>query len=878
MFKYPLVFYEVMKKEIIIGVITLTFLLLANFVLAQEGDSTSPVSTVTHFTNTNEITDVRSCNLQTKKAYLNYDDVVGHGNSKDSMSNIFGVRTILDNRAPNNGVPTDGAFDQKEEKWQTGSIIYFNLAEGNHILWGIATDSKGNNESISNANKCEFCIDTQPPPAPSKPVLSREEFCDPDYINSEDDDVTFTWTASDNGCAGISFFDVQIKVDREGIFTIFNDTSSNSFTVNDLQNGDMVRIKVRATDKAGNGPSNWSEPSEWITIDNIKPEVEITGPDNEGTIWYSGMLEITEIDEDENLFKCFYKVNVVNGETTIDWTETPCNEPLTIDTKKACPVDGSNICRVSKKAQDKACNEKERSKLFDIDNNAPKIDKIIDGPQYSNGTDSFVTTSSKITISATDEASGVKTLCYSINGNEPNCSIVEDGSVPELSIKFSFKEESEHTLSISVVDNVGNANSTQQTHFVDDTPPITNKTYINFFQEIGTWFIEHLNINIVNFIYDWLGSSSQIILTAIDPEPEHASGVSSTMFKILALSEDLEKGEEEFYGKITGKWYESEDECVAENPTEMAEPEPTPSPIPNGENAGDNGNNVNAQNGGENNCIKVESWITLEENQYNAETGIMPGEIEGISEGANKVCFKSKDNLGNEEKEKCQVFFFDKTAPNITIFNPNKEETTIQRCTQSIVALVKDNKGVKRVWAELWNSSNDKVREVNMVLRPDGTYDALMDKQLPSGDYKLIVKAEDNMGNVAEESLGETLVSTVFVEFISPAICALNPEQGGQCNFRFNVCMRDANKVSFSLDKLGGIVTPGMMDAKISKGQETAFVGLLDEGINSGVLNLSTEIINGRTNFDLHLDIPSNVSSQIGAGSHNLNYSIKSFR
>ena len=857
------------KKSLILNIFISTLLVsIFSVSISASGtdDTTPPVSMVTHFTNTDETSDKRECVLENgvKKAYLNYDDVVIHGSSMDLISKIIEIHTRLDSNAQQLGICNDLSCNDGDsaEDWHT--FTNNNLAEGLHDAWGRAKDKRLNEESFSNNNKCMFCIDKQAPNKPTTPILSRDKFCDPNYINNEEEDVIFSWSATDNGCSDVSFFDVFVEIDRSGVFSLFSTTNTNSFEVSGLMHGDRVRIKVKATDKAGN-VGEFSDFSEWVTIDNEEPDVQITNTNEDE--WASGNLEITEIDEDENLFKCFYKVQSgflnAGGRVTVDWTVTPCNQPFTIDTREVCPRDGKNQCIVSKKAKDKACNERERSKQFDIDNNPPELEKIIGVPQHNNG--EFVSTETPIEIIALDLASGVAQLCYQINSEPIVCENAINDTTFTLTKMFNFQEESQHTLTFWAIDNVGNRDETSQTHLVDDTPPLTTKTYSLLFQKLGEF------AGIENFLIDWINSNTKITLTAQDQEP-HPSGVKETLFNIMSRYEETDEGtHSEWFGMKTNKWYNDEELCEEEN-MEMSdngedgdngvEPEPSPTPSP-----------TNGDNDEESNCVEVAGWEDEELMVYEEPITI-------DEEGAHKICFQSIDNVNNEETQMCQVFFVDNTKPAIEILNPTLEEARrIEKCSQSIVALVEDeDSGIKRVWAELWNGSNDKVREVNLSRTIYGTYEALMDKQLPSGNYMLKVMAEDNVGNEETISIEETLTDSVFVESIFPGQCSINPEQGGSCKFTFNVCMRSANAVSFSLDKLGGIITPAMMNAEISKGEEKTFVGLLDDRIESGMLGLSEEIINGRTAFNLKLDVPANLASMIGKGVHQLNFHIKSFK
>ncbi|MFH1501315.1 MAG: hypothetical protein ABIE22_05225, partial [archaeon] len=247
-----------------------------------------------------------------------------------------------------------------------------------------------------------------------------------------------------------------------------------------------------------------------------------------------------------------------------------------------------------------------------------------------------------------------------------------------------------------------------------------------------------------------------------------------------------------------------------------------------------------------------------------------------------KVCYYSADLLGNMEDEECQVFSVDNTAPEITILNPTQAEAeSVEKCIQSVVALVEDDKtGVKEVWAELYDDNDTMVRSVVMRKTVYGTWEALMDKQLPVGEYNLIVKARDNVDNVGEALIVEELVESVFVEYISPAVCEIDPEQGGSCDFTFHVCMRGGNSMYMWMNKLGGVVTPGMMNAMISSGGEETFVGLKHDDFESdaGLLLLSEgcEALNERTTFDLSLELDEDTAGMLGVGNHELEYWLRS--
>lgn len=279
-----------------------------------------------------------------------------------------------------------------------------------------------------------------------------------------------------------------------------------------------------------------------------------------------------------------------------------------------------------------------------------------------------------------------------------------------------------------------------------------------------------------------------------------------------------------------------------------------------------------------------------EEIQYEPILYENPFNLEGLEDCSwTELNWQSFDLLNNEEEWNSQIDWIDCEGPEITIHNPLPWETEIKRCSQSIVATIIDEKtGIKEVWAELLNDQEEKVREVGLTQSIYGTWEALMNKELPVGDYLLRVCATDNLDNENCEEIEEELVETVFVEYISPALCNIDPESGGECDFTFHVCMRGENSVQFWMNKLGNIITPAMMNTVITNNEDEAFVGLKhceeydeDECISwfeteAGVLQLDCEEINQQTQFNLHLELDSEVVTQIGPGVHDLEYWIES--
>lgn len=278
-----------------------------------------------------------------------------------------------------------------------------------------------------------------------------------------------------------------------------------------------------------------------------------------------------------------------------------------------------------------------------------------------------------------------------------------------------------------------------------------------------------------------------------------------------------------------------------------------------------------------------------------------------LEDSLHNIEWYCSDALGNRGEEQIEWDNVDSEPPKIIIRNPTLNESgDVKQCVQSVVVTITDAKsGVDEssVVAELWNDEEELVKSVNLTKSVYGTYEGLMEKDLPAGDYTLIIKAKDNLGNEAEVSRSEYLPETVFVEYISPSSCYVDPVNGGSCEFDFHLCMRGGNTVEFWMDKLGNIITPDMMSAETSDTNESdfAFVGLrhiIDDNeeqctddneewdSENGVCWFTTEAgdlqleetcvdINGRAVFELHLDLDSDVVQAIGAGVQDLEYWIK---
>lgn len=830
----------------------------------------APKSSVDYLTNTDETTDRKDCVLEdgVRKAYLNYMDVVGHGTSKDNSFTITNVQTKLDDLAFVDGVCDDGNCGDLDftEFWHTKTNK--NLAEGWHTLWGRAKNANSNLEQFSVNNSCMFCIDKQDPGQPGKPTLARdeEEVCDAAFASGEE--ISFSWESGDNGCANVSFFDVFVEINTsEGLEEREMTASSNSVKVGGLENGNKVRISVQPTDKSGNqGPvSEWSD---WITIDNGKPHVEILTQSKD---WIMGdfVVEENDSDPDGNLWMCFFKIKN-NGNLTTpksskhnDYVlETSCTEPLLINVSLYCPQDGE--CKVFKEVRDKACNKDQDNEAFKVDNHGPELMKIIGEPKYFDG--KFLRKSTLLTIIATDLGAGVNETCYKFINMQTGFMEERCAEGGEIELRF-WDNESQHDLMFWAIDGKGMRTEMNQTHFVDETPPITMKTYSLIFQKLGEF------MGIENFTMDWIGPNTKIMLNASDKEP-HPSGVQKTLFRLFLLDEE-EEGHPEWYGKKTGAWYDDSEECEEDNMI----PEPEPSPVPDMNESNESEQNESDGIGignGESGCVAVDGWMDhplLEDHEeydkgwqiYNGEGIMISAEHEMIHK-AHKICFKSVDNVWNWEEQQCQVFFVDTTPPVITPLGlPNNQ------CQKSVTADIVDSEsGVMKAWVEWIDENETVVLKKDMKFHEelvkldlsqyqwDATFTPEELAMLNAGDYTVRITAEDGVGNRHTVDIEDQLKKVVCVLNIAPSQCIVNSITGGNCMFNFNVIVRGGHAVQMGMENLFGL-SPQNLSTTISNSFGSKAVGN-DMLWNGGVLQINNTLGSNRGSFKLNMDIPASVT------------------
>jgi len=161
-----------------------------------------------------------------------------------------------------------------------------------------------------------------------------------------------------------------------------------------------------------------------------------------------------------------------------------------------------------------------------VDTKAPVTTKTIEGTQLAGAGFTWITKDTTITLSCADQQphpSDHVTLYakYNVDGGGEWQTIPTEGGYA----RFSFKEDSNHTLKWHCVDALGNSEEEHtEVDKVDTTAPVTTKTY-------GTPLVEA----VTGGYPKWITSQTQITLSPVDGGEICASGVAHTYWRNTLL-------------------------------------------------------------------------------------------------------------------------------------------------------------------------------------------------------------------------------------------------------------------------------------------------------------------------------------------------------
>ena len=391
---------------------------------------------------------------------------------------------------------------------------------GNHQICCKAVDSAGN--TFTGACK-NICVDNQVPTVTN--VGDDTEDCDEVGRYSNQQSITWTWTGSDVGCAGIDYYNISLYQDSILVYSEIVDSAQITLNNDQLIDGHSYYIIVTPVDNAGNVGVSQASPS--INIDRTNPSVIINSPSNGQ--WFNTNFVINESDSDTNLLACYYdidsSVGIAPASPVNPWTSTPCNELINVNLDSYCAL--GNLCTldVSKKAKDKACNEGTNSVEVYVDRQAPVTTKIVGEPKVSpwgqwietltNGW--FVTDDTTFTLTCDDHGGvGCNKTYYKVN----------NGSWIEYLSPFTLSLDGIYAIDYYSTDLSGNIEVIKsEIDKVDTIAPVTTKTIGNP-KYNGTYFITN---------------HTPMVLTGVDSEV----GCANTYYEIYNRTLLIREGQSE---------------------------------------------------------------------------------------------------------------------------------------------------------------------------------------------------------------------------------------------------------------------------------------------------------------------------------------------
>jgi len=390
-------------------------------------------------------------------------------------------------------------LDPTGEGWNKYEEPFNDLNESCHVLEYYAVDALGNVGPIG--VNCFFSDHTKPVAKlrVGDPHINctQGEDCDywvrdhktKIYLNCENrgphpspldkiqwriwDDITGNWTEWNESQAGVCGYDVTIVFNEDSVHKIqykCNDTVGKETDVKEKV------FRVDSTPPIINKTMLGIEGKDW---NGSCP------PKNPRDICYvrggSGIL-VSVYDPDptgkgcavDNV-SCSYEVwwnnTLVDNGTFTNSTEIKFNEDSAHDVVIYC--------------EDALGNSIEDNETFLVDKKPPVTTKTYGEPKLSNCTHRWITSSTPINLTATDEKIGVKYIEYRVTyiGNEtcPEiCNYNGTGNWTKVSgdfAQFTISEDSCHLIEFHAVDKFGNSETIhKQCVMVDNTPPTPNKT------------------------------------------------------------------------------------------------------------------------------------------------------------------------------------------------------------------------------------------------------------------------------------------------------------------------------------------------------------------------------------------------------------------
>lgn len=367
-------------------------------------------------------------------------------------------------------------------------------ADGQHKVYYYSVDVLGNTEYARNKT---FTIDRTPPTAPTliKPLGSIEKL-----------KPLFDWGNVTDVC-GISEYQLKVATDFNFVNTVINKTgltSSSYQTLSTLLVPQTYYWKARAVDVLGR-LGDWSIIGVFNTVEDATPPTAPTpiAPLN-GSGFESSQPFFNWTDSYDAGDIDYYTFEVANDNL---FSSIVFSVEVSISQYQVLPEDwlSSGQYYWHARATDVAENVGGWSDVWTFtilgDGTPPVTTHSFSGTMGGNG---WYVSNVNVTLSATDEGSGVESTWYKLDSS----------SWQEYTEEFVISTDSLHTLLYNSIDNAGNIETTNEAELkIDQTPPITTAV---------------LSPSTPNGENGWYVSVVTVTLLTTDT----SSGVGSTWYKV----------------------------------------------------------------------------------------------------------------------------------------------------------------------------------------------------------------------------------------------------------------------------------------------------------------------------------------------------------
>lgn len=402
------------------------------------------------------------------------------GTATDTISGVEGqtvslhLRSVLPNGDLGADLNTFTATVASDGSWTT-NLDTTDFADGIYGITGFVSDIAGNDQtSVDGTSVKPLTIDNG---APSAPLLTSPV----DGSFSDTRDVKLRWS-SVSDLTGINHYEILYSSSADHTSNANNEELNGTGTQSIVSTTNTHKIihlptdgtwfwQVRAIDNANN-VGNWS--SIWsVTADTLDPTALITYPAN-ATIVGGTSLTIDGTASDENFKSYTYSVkdslgNVVNGTPQTSTTSVTAGELGTWD------ITGlpSGTYSVRLTVRDKAGRTTTVNRQFQIDHTKPAV--TIKAPSN----DSYVDSSFKVKVSASDDDSGIDHVTVTIKDSDGNVVVDQASTVyhpqtQRYTYNASNLPDGDYVITARAYDVVGNTKKSAQVAVtVDTTAPAT---------------------------------------------------------------------------------------------------------------------------------------------------------------------------------------------------------------------------------------------------------------------------------------------------------------------------------------------------------------------------------------------------------------------